>query len=92
MAIDFFIETSAFEGRNTKELFDKAAKMLYIEYMKFKTKVKSKSTYSSNIYTMLSSKNKLDMNNNSEESEKDKKVILQFEVENNKTNKSECPC
>ena len=37
---DFFIETSAKTGLNTKELFVQAGKLLYNEYTKFKKKPK----------------------------------------------------
>ena len=40
--LDFFIETSAKNGINTKELFVKAAKVLYDDYNEYNKKEKKK--------------------------------------------------
>ena len=41
--LDLFMETSAKTGFNTQELFVQAAKVLYVDYMKYKQKNKKPS-------------------------------------------------
>lgn len=54
--IDFFIETSAKMGKNTSEIFERAVKLLYKEYLKYKKLYNSSNQDKSLLYSSIDTK------------------------------------
>ena len=63
--IDFFIETSAKTGFNTKDVFVNSAKMLYIDFLKYREKVERSRSSSFNSSVVRNSK-PINLNDNNQ--------------------------
>lgn len=86
--LDLFIETSAKSGFNIDELFEKAAILLYKEYMKYKSIYNS--SFTASVYNSTDTKNSSNsfkLRNSNINSTKENK-----ESENDKNKKSSCMC
>lgn len=84
--LDYFLETSAKNGDNVKEIFGEAVQMLYIEYIKLK-KMYNSSIVTSSMFSSVDTKNS---SNSFRLKNKSKKHKESNEIDN--SNKSNCLC
>lgn len=80
--LDFFMETSAKSGLNIKNIFIKATRLLYQEYLNYKA------IYDSSKFTSMDTKN----STNSFRIKKPEQEHEFKEIENTIPKKSSCPC